>query len=40
MVGTHCISTAKDACYMLKMIPDLEFSGYRVLANYYYLSCA
>ena len=35
VVGTRGISTAKDAVYTLKTIPDEEFSGYRLLANYY-----
>ena len=35
VIGTRGISTAKDANYTLKTIPGEEFSGYRLLANYY-----
>jgi len=35
VIGTGGISTAKDANYTLKTIPGEEFSGYRLLANYY-----
>ena len=35
VIGTRGISTAKDTNYTLKTIPGEEFSGYRLLANYY-----
>ncbi len=35
VIGTRGISTAKDASYTLKTIPSEDFSGYRLLANYY-----
>ncbi len=35
VVGTRGISTAKDAVSPLTPIPGEEFSGYRLLANYY-----
>ena len=35
ILGTHGISTANDAKYTLNTIPGENFSGYRLLANYY-----
>ncbi|MCR5752195.1 MAG: hypothetical protein K6G91_09540 [Kiritimatiellae bacterium] len=39
VVGTRGISTAKDSHYSLKTIPDVDFTGYNLLA-YYYVSWA
>lgn len=35
MLGTQGIATSKDSHYTLKSIPGEDFSGYRLLANYY-----
>ena len=35
MLGTQGIATSKDSHYILKTIPGEDFSGYRLLANYY-----
>ena len=38
-LGTHGIATDKDSHYTLKTIPDVDFTGYNLLA-YYYVSWA
>ena len=35
MLGTQGISPSKSSGYKIKSLPDEDFSGYRLLANYY-----